>query len=108
MLTVVVPCFVSFATRGALLYRLHRDDKYIENMFFWLQNFYTMHVLVRGRKEKSPKQNFFQAQSGYNVFLDRTVSIASNAKLIASIPPKKIQRSDENIEFFFNNPESIM
>jgi hypothetical protein len=102
-----VLCVLS-ATRGAQLYRLHRDDKYIENMFFWLQKFYTLHVLARGGKGQSPKQNFFQGQNGYNIFLDRTVAIASNAELIASIPQKEIQRSDENIEFFFDNPESIM
>jgi hypothetical protein len=87
------------ALDGAILYRIPRDDKYIEEMLGLMRLFYTKYCR---KKKKVPPLNFFTElpSHDYVSFYDRTLQIAKSAEVLARIPQEQVQRSSVNDNFF--------
>ena len=83
------------ATKGASIIKLERDDKWIEEMLYFLNKFKLKFV----NNEIPPPQNFFwdddveEEMLRYQSFIDRTAAIGKGAKLMAFVPHKNIQRA---------------
>lgn len=96
------------ATNGAVISRLRRDDAWIAEMLYWLDQFRRRYVL----KGIMPADNFFwyddvQEEDGvsngkaggkskgskrYRAFVDRTKEISKNAELVDHVEHANIQR----------------
>ena len=82
------------ATKGAVILRLQRDDEWIDEMLYWLNEFVDRFV---NRGEPPPPNVFWDdnEHSGgerYRAFVNRTKEISLNAQLVARIPHGNIQR----------------
>eukprot|EP01041_Mallomonas_annulata_P001988 gene1988-3866_t len=98
--TGAVICLLS-ATEGAVLYRIRRDNKYIQEMLIWLRKFYLTYCSTSTCEETTPPEpNFFNGEKGYFSFLEKTKRMARNAERIADIEQCKIQRSPLNLNYF--------
>jgi len=82
------------ATKGAVILRLQRDDDWIEEMLYWLNQFMDRFV---NRGEPPPPNVFWDdnEHSGgerYRSFVNRTKEISESAQLVARVPHGDIQR----------------
>jgi hypothetical protein len=81
------------ATNGAIILRVHRDDEWIDEMIYWLQRFQQDFV----ERQVEPGENFFYdcPTDGprYKSFLQRTIEIANQVDMVATVPHRMIQRS---------------
>ena len=82
------------ATKGAVILRLQRDDEWIDEMLYWLNEFVDRFV----NQGEPPPPNVFwddNEHSGgerYRAFANRTMEISLSAQLVARIPHGDIQR----------------
>lgn len=82
------------ATKGAVILRLQRDDEWIDEMVYWLNEFVDRFV----NRGVPPPPNVFwddNEHSGgerYRTFVNRTKEISLSAQLVARIPHGDIQR----------------
>ena len=82
------------ATKGAVILRLQRDDEWIDEMLYWLNEFVDRFV---NQGEPPPPNVFWDGNehSGgerYRKFVVRTKEISLSAQLVARIPHGDIQR----------------
>ena len=75
------------ATNGAILLRIHRNDAWLNEMMYWLQEFYSRYVIPH----KPPEDNFFWNESRYQKFLQSTKNDIK-IDVVATIPHSSIQR----------------
>ncbi len=68
------------ASKGIRLYRVFRDDAYLQVMLAYVRQLYEGHVL----KGVAPPKDAFFTESGYRHLLSSTAAIARQAELIAS------------------------
>lgn len=82
------------ATKGAVILRLQRDDEWIEEMIYWLNQFMERFV----NEEVPPPPNVFWADgehSGgerYRAFVHRTKEISESGEHVTTVPHGDIQR----------------
>lgn len=84
------------ATMGALIVRIYRNDQWINEMLYWLQQFQIMFV----NQNKVPTINFFYdniknhtEQTRYRRFLQHTLEVRKkNVEIVTYIPKEHIQR----------------
>jgi len=85
------------ATNGAIIVRLHRDDKWIDDMIYWLERFMEDYV----EKGQPPPSNFFWfdkvgndlvKSKRYQAFLERTKELSDEAEVVKFVKHKDIQR----------------
>ena len=93
------------ATQGAMILRMDRDDKWIDEMLHFLQRFQNEYVL----KEQPPSTDFFwnntldkEEQSRYRRFVSRTSELRNCVRVVAKIPPEEIQRMDPDMPMFLD------
>jgi len=83
------------ATYGAVILRLRRDDKWIEEMMFWLDRFKIQYV----DKGKEPPKNFFcddddeNICNRYNSFVKLTKELSDKAELVDYVKQNCVQRA---------------
>jgi hypothetical protein len=82
------------ATTGALILRLQRDDDWINEMLYWLQEFQTRHV----QAGVPPPSNFFwkdedgNKNERYRAFVQHTKDVADSVEILHHVPHREIQR----------------
>lgn len=80
------------ATCGAVILRIYRDDKWIEEMIFWLKKFITEYV----EKDTSPPPDFFweddEDSDRYRAFVKRTKELSEEVELVEHVKNNNIQR----------------
>mmetsp|Transcript_28 Transcript_28/g.60 ORF Transcript_28/g.60 Transcript_28/m.60 type:complete len:624 (+) Transcript_28:197-2068(+) len=82
------------ATKGAVILRLQRDDDWINEMMYWLNQF--METFVNS--EVPPPPNVFWEDGEYSggeryrAFVNRTKEISERAEHVTTVPHKEIQR----------------
>lgn len=86
------------ATKGATLFRVKRNDEFIFQMMTWIQKFHKKYIL--NNSKIIPTENYFLKDQGYLEFLDLTMKICAESKIIANIDNSDIQRSPLNGNFF--------
>ena len=75
--------------QGLTIYRMWRDEEYIQAMLGFVSRLYTEHVLA-GRP---PPANIFWGLPEYRHFLERTVALADGATVIARVPSAEVQHA---------------
>lgn len=75
--------------QGLTIYRMWRDEEYIQVMLGFVSRLYTVHVLP-GRP---PLANMFWGLPEYCRFLEHTVALADGAAMIAHVPPAEVQHA---------------
>ena len=76
------------ATCGAVILRLHRNDKWIEEMIYWLQRFVSDYV----KKESPPPPNFFWESHRYQEFIKLTKELSEQVELVEHVRHNGVQR----------------
>lgn len=80
------------ATRGASLFQLKRDDRYISDMLKLIRQFHRRYVLTRFQ----PPSDFWHIESpsdvDYDGFLKRTLELAKEAKTLYRVHHDDVQR----------------
>ncbi len=80
------------ATCGAVILRMHRDEKWIEEMIHWLQRFMTDYV----DEQIAPPPNFFwdcdEESERYRKFIERTKELSEQVELVEHVKNGEIQR----------------
>jgi hypothetical protein len=82
------------ATTGALILRLQRDDDWINEMLYWLEQFQTRYV----EAGIPPASNFFwkdeegNKNERYQEFVQHTKDVANSVEILHHVPHKEIQR----------------
>ncbi|BDA44460.1 hypothetical protein COCOBI_05-6450 [Coccomyxa sp. Obi] len=77
------------ATKGLTIYRMWRDEDYVQTMLHFVSRLYTEHVLP-GR---TPPANIFWGLPEYASFLERTVALADGAAVVAHITTAEVERA---------------
>ena len=80
--------------QGLKLFRMLRDDRYLEAMLSIVSNFYTLHVLPA---QPPPANMFFQLQS-YQAFLHSTTHVAASAAPVASFDTQQLMTASDNLQ----------
>jgi hypothetical protein len=96
---VIVVLYVN----GATIYRVRRNDKYIQSMLNFVSDFFVKYVKsVPSNKMKAPPINHLNPNNNqaYNVFLQETIDIAQSAELVTVLHSEQIQRSSSNDQYF--------
>ena len=75
--------------QGLTIYRMWRDEEYIQVMLGFVSRLYTVHVLP-GRP---PPANMFWGLPEFSRFLEHTVALADGAAMIAHVPPAEVQHA---------------
>ena len=75
------------ATNGAIILRIHRNDTWLNEMMYWLQEFYSRYVLP----QKPPEDNFFWNEPRYQQFIQSTKNDIQ-IDVVDTIPHSSIQR----------------
>jgi len=86
---------------GARLYRMERDDSYINMMAFWIKKFSELYGT------RVPEENFFLGEyyDSYRQFLTKTRKIASSSFEHALVRQRWVQRSPLNTPFFVGDTQ---
>ena len=110
------------ADNGAVIYKIPRDDVYMEEMLMWTRRFYKTYILKNNTKNDKdnddddddddddeweqingpPQLDFFKGKEGYDDFLLKTKAIAENAEKLAVIPEHMVQRNEFNSQYFLD------
>ena len=72
--------------QGARLFRMQRDDTYIQAMLAVVSRFYCLHVLSM----KAPPQNMFSERRDYRLLLQRTLELAKGALPVVDLPEQQL------------------
>eukprot|EP00891_Asterochloris_glomerata_P001895 jgi/Astpho2/1895/Aster-00415 len=80
------------ATQGLKLFRMLRDDSYLQAMLSIVSSFYTLHVLPA---QPPPDNMFFQLQS-YQAFLHSTMNVAASAVPVAYFDTQQLMTASDN------------
>lgn len=92
--------FVSVsASRGARVFWVPRDDRFISLMLLFVYRFKTMYADT-GRE---PPANFFSADATHRELVRETLRIAKQAELRLDLPDTHVQRSPHNGHLFHDN-----
>ena len=93
------------ATQGAIILRMKRDEKWINEMMHFLNRFQTEFVV----KESPPSYNFFwdnpddlDEQARYRRFVNQTAQLRNSVEHVATIPNDEIQRVEGSAPFFLD------
>ncbi len=86
------------ALNGAKIYRVNRDDIYIQSLLKFVKFFHEEYCL----KNNEPEINFYKSwpEQNYSELFENTKRIALNSELIAFIPQDQVQRNHDNNRFF--------
>ena len=84
------------ATRGASIFRIHRDDAYLGMMVKLLQQFRAQYLLTK----TPPPPNFFYDLPQHAEFRARTATIARDATILRALQPHEVQRPAEPSAWF--------
>lgn len=80
------------ATTGALVIRLQRNDEWIDEMLYWLQEFQVRFV----EPGVPPPTNFFwndeDTKDRYRAFVEQTKEVAASVEKLDHVPHRSIQR----------------
>lgn len=68
-------------TNGMNIFEVDYDEKYCAMMVKFIRDFYQEFVITN----REPSENIFFDQEDYKIFLDKTLEISSNAKLVKEI-----------------------
>lgn len=75
-------------------------------MLQWLREFNIRFSPMDKSRSRRPPPNFFvpddAVDPGYNALLERTLGLATEAKVLAVIPQREIQRSSLNTNIFLS------
>ena len=78
--------------QGLKLFRMLRDDSYLQAMLSIVSSFYTLHVLPA---QPPPDNMFFQLQS-YQAFLHSTMNVAASAVPVAYFDTQQLMTASDN------------
>jgi hypothetical protein len=80
------------ATNGAVIMRIHHNDKWIAEMMFWLKRF----LLEFVEKNEPPPNDFFWNDEGlggrYKACIERTKEIGTMADVLQFVKHHEVQR----------------
>ena len=82
--------------QGLKLFRMLRDDSYLQAMLSIVSSFYTLHVLPA---QPPPANMFFQLQS-YQAFLHSTMNVAASAVPVACFDTQQLMAASDNQQLF--------
>ena len=79
------------ATRGANIFRIHRNDELMALMLHFLNLFCVRHV----RGQQRPPANLFWGEKNHRALLEKTIQAARRVEKVATIKPEDVQRGPE-------------
>lgn len=86
------------AVQGMTVFRMWRDEAYLQAMLGYVSVFYTSFVLTK----KQPPSNIFLELPGYQQFLQHTLSLAHGAEVVLHVPPEQMPAEAGDLRTFLN------
>ena len=86
------------AAQGMTIFRMWRDEAYLQAMLGYVSIFYTSFVLNR----KQPPSNIFLDLPEYQQFLQHTLSLAHGAEVVLHVPPEQMPAEAGDHRTFLN------
>ena len=84
--------------QGMTIFRMWRDEAYLQAMLGYVSAFYTEFVL----KQRPPPSNLFSDHPGYQQFLQHTVALAQGAEVVLHVPPEQMAPAAGDPRTFLN------
>ncbi|CAL5218524.1 g212 [Coccomyxa viridis] len=86
------------ASKGMTVFRMWRDEAYLQAMLGYVSIFYTSFVL----SQKQPPSNIFLELPEYQQFLQHTLSLAHGAEVVLHVPPEQMPAESGDLRTFLN------
>ncbi len=86
------------AVQGMTIFRMWRDEAYLQAMLGYVSIFYTSFVL----NQKQPPSNIFLELPKYQQFLQHTLSLAHGAEVVLHVPPEQMPAESGDLRTFLN------
>ena len=80
------------------IFRMWRDEAYLQAMLGYVSILYTNFVLNR----KPPPSNIFMNYPEYQQFLQHTVALANSAEVVMHVPPEQMPEAAGDLRTFLH------